>query len=1193
MKKLYIASMIGLGLWTNLWADPIRLITGSVDPKGTFELRENEEASQGKIFRIIQVDHFLNTAEMEKVLASGIELQQYVPEKSYFAWIPEGFDQQKLQSFQITGMIKLTPRLKIHPSFRELPYPNWLVFGNKIEVKVSLESRESIEKYVSMLQKNGFEVPRTYNFSHLAYVRLLPSELEKLAKLEFITFIEPTDGPVVLENLTGRTDHRSNTMAPEYITNRKYNGEGVVASLGDDGIIGPHIDYQGRVINHAVDTTSTINHAGHTSGIMMGGGNLDQSTRGMAWGMKLHVYDYYQALTTAPAMYVSDSVRLGSFSLGETCNAGYTANAVTADQMLRQFPKMMHVFSAGNSGGTNCNWGAGTAWGQITGGYKMGKNVFTVGNVTYVDAIAPSSSRGPASDGRLKPEICAVGTDVNSCLRNNQYQLMTGTSMACPAITGIFGQMIHAYKVLNNNQEPETALIKAAMMIGADDLGNKGPDFTYGYGRVNGNNAVKVLENNTYFTDTIVQNGERTFTLNIPNNVANAKILLYYLDRENTAGASLALVNDLTLKVTDANSNTYLPWALLKSGKTAASVAAPAVKGVDSLNNHEMVEIDTPTAGNYTISVQGTAVPQGPVTFYVVYQITYKDQLTLTYPFGGESLVPGTTETIRWDDATNNTNTYTLEYSTDGGINWTNIRSNIAATNRYYLWGIPSSVNTGNMYMRITRTGAGDTSNAPSAIYAQPTSIRVTRMCPDSMEVTWNGVNGATSYEVSLLGNKYMDSVGVVSGATKLVFPGTFVNNQTYWISVRAISPQAKGRRANAISKAPGFLNCAVANDISIIKLISPAVGTIPKCGSDYSDSIRVWVRNFSNTSKTNIPVNYQLNNNSIITETCAVNIAGMDSTLFTFSVPVTFSIAGTNKLNVWTSYPGDPIKTNDSTYSSLNIINSTGQTLGTIFNFDSGTRASSASTCGAVVSALPGGYYNETNNVSDDHDWRLFGGATPSTNTGPDVDHTTGTATGNYIYLEASTCTNKLASLITPCFTVPASGTYAFRYWYHMYGANMGTLQVDMFVDGRWINNITPLLSGDKGNIWKSNDINLNNYLGKTVAFRFKGTTGNGFASDMALDDMGMINTNPNSSSNIAQESVQLYPNPASEFVQISGVNEKDVYQIVDVTGKLIQIGKIYSKQIDIKMLPNGIYFLDIQTINGSFRKKLMIQRN
>lgn len=1194
MKKHFLAAWIGLGICSSLAAEPVRLITGTVDPAGRYEMKENTEGNSGKIFRIIQVSHFLNTAEMERLLASGIEIQQYVPEKSYFAWVPEGFNVSTLRSLNISGMIKLAAELKIHPSFKELPYPSWMIFGDKIEVKISLERKESVSTYVSQLNQAGFEVNRTYDFSNLAYVRLASKDLTRLANLEFVTFVEPTDGPVFTENQVGRSNHRSNTMSTEYISNRRYNGNGVNVAIGDDGVIGPHIDYQGRMVNRATATNSTINHAGHCAGTMMGAGNLNQSTRGMGWGLKIHVYDYYGALTAAPNTYTADSMRVNSFSLGETCNAGYTGNAVTADRQMRQLPLMMHVFSAGNSGGTNCNWGAGNAWGQITGGYKMGKNVFTVGNLDYLDVIAPSSSRGPASDGRLKPEITAVGTDVNSTLRNNQYQLMTGTSMACPAIAGIFGQMIHAHRVLNNNQEPEAALIKAAMMVGADDLGTKGPDYNYGYGRVNGNNAVRVLEERTYFSDTVTQNGDASFNITVPAGCANAKVMVYYTDNEAAAGASRALINDLTLSLTDANNTTYLPWALLKSGRTAASVSAPAIKGVDSLNNHEMVEIDTPTAGNYTIRIAGTAVPQGPVKFYVVYQFKLADQILLTYPMGGESFVPGTTETIRWDDVPNNTSPYTLEYSLNGGVSWSTLSNAIAANRRYYNWSIPANLNSGNMTMRISRVGASDVCNAPMALYPLPSNLQVVRLCADSMEISWNGVTGATSYEVSLLGSRYMDSVGTTTGGvTRLAFAGTFSGTQEYWYSVRAVSTLAKGRRANAIRKAPGFINCTLATDMGVTKVVSPASGSVPMCSGSFTDSVRIWVKNFSNQPKNNIPVHYRVNNGTIITETLTTTIPVLDSALHTFRTSISQSTAGTLRVASWATLSGDLNRFNDTGYVTLNLIGGTPQTIGNLYNFDSGTRAPGTTNCEATSSVLPGGYINEANNTVDNIDWRLFGGATASATTGPDFDHTTGTATGNYVYLEASACFSKTAIMLTPCFSIPTGGIHALRFWYHMFGSSMGELRVDIFSNGQWTNDIMPVIRGDQGNAWRSRDISLAAYAGQNVLFRFRGTTGTNFYSDMALDDIGVVQTSGVGAINVSSDLVSIYPNPAKDEIMIQGTTNQINYQLVDISGKICLKGATSNSKIDVKSIPNGIYFIEIQTIEGSFRKKLIIQRN
>jgi len=496
--------------------------------------------------------------------------------------------------------------------------------------------------------------------------------------------------------------------------------------------------------------------------------------------------------------------------------------------------------------------------------------------------------------------------------------------------------------------------------------------------------------------------------------------------------------------------------------------------------------------------------------------------------------------------------------------------------------------------MRISRTGASDVCNAPMALYPLPSNIQVVRLCADSMEISWNGVTGATSYEVSLLGSRYMDSVGTTTGGvTRLAFAGTFSGTQEYWYSVRAVSPLAKGRRANAIRKAPGFVNCTLATDMGVTKVVSPASGSVPMCSGSFTDSVRIWVRNLSNQPKNNIPVNYRVNNGTIVTETLTTTVPVLDSVLYTFNSAISQSTAGTLRVAAWASLSGDLNRSNDTGYVTLNLIGGTPQTIGNLYNFDSGTRAAGTTNCEATTSVLPGGYINEANNTVDNIDWRLFGGATASATTGPDVDHTLGTAAGNYVYLEASACFSKTALMLTPCFSIPTGGIHALRFWYHMYGSSMGELRVDLFANGQWTNDIMPVIRGDQGNAWRSRDISLAAYAGQNVLFRFRGTTGTNFYSDMALDDIGVVQTNGVGAMSVSSDVVSIYPNPAKDEIIIKGTTNQINYQLVDVSGKICLKGSTSNSKIDVKSIPNGIYFIEIQTIEGSFRKKLIIQRN
>src|SRR5690606_39055654 len=120
--------------------------------------------------------------------------------------------------------------------------------------------------------------------------------------------------------------------------------------------------------------------------------------------------NYYQAFDSIYSHYNKHNIRITSTPYSDGNNTGYTSRARLMDIHINAMPDLMHVFSAGNAGTSNFNYGAGAGWGNITGGHKQAKNVITVGNITFDDFLASSSSRGPAKDGRIKPEICAVGT---------------------------------------------------------------------------------------------------------------------------------------------------------------------------------------------------------------------------------------------------------------------------------------------------------------------------------------------------------------------------------------------------------------------------------------------------------------------------------------------------------------------------------------------------------------------------------------------------------------------------------------------------------------------------------------------------------------------------------------------------------------------------------------------------------------
>ncbi|XP_022102966.1 MAM and LDL-receptor class A domain-containing protein 1-like isoform X3 [Acanthaster planci] len=149
------------------------------------------------------------------------------------------------------------------------------------------------------------------------------------------------------------------------------------------------------------------------------------------------------------------------------------------------------------------------------------------------------------------------------------------------------------------------------------------------------------------------------------------------------------------------------------------------------------------------------------------------------------------------------------------------------------------------------------------------------------------------------------------------------------------------------------------------------------------------------------------------------------------------------------------------------------------------------------------------TQDRTDDMDWTVGNGNTPSYQTGPSYDHTYGNSSGNYMYIETSSPVRlgHVARLISPPVTETHGRAHCLIFWYHMYGQHIDALNVLQ------ANASTPTqrkliwtLSGNRGDKWRAAEVHVQSSLDFLIIFEaFRGTS---YQGDIAIDDVHITST-------------------------------------------------------------------------------------
>ena len=1053
-------------------------------------LFEKEEVVEGKYFRLIQFYEIPNSAIQRELKKLGIVLLQYLPNKAYFASIPTDVDFYEFKKLPIRSISKIKTNWKTTKNLRNKNFGDWTFDGKSITLSVFYYKNVSKDFVENTFEKNGFQILTSSDHFPIIKIKVPIHAVDLIAKFPFVSFVDQISEPGKPEGDPSRHLHRSNILDSDFPTGRHYDGTGIRVMVRDDGAVGPHIDFQGR-LNQG--TNYGGGHGDAVTGMVGAAGNLDPTQRGAAKGAEIFVRNYQSDfLDGIIDLHQNENVLLTNSSYSDGCNNGYNDNASTVDFQVFENPTLMHVFSAGNAGDSDCNYGAGASWGNITGGHKIGKNVFTVGNVQSDGTLENSSSHGPATDGRIKPDLCANGV-MTTTTANNQYTTTNGTSFASPAVMGVMAQLYQAHQELQGDI-PESALIKSIMLNTATDIENEGPDFRSGWGIVNAHRAVRCLEDQRYLDDEILQGENNSHNITIANGVRQLKVMLYWADEEGIPNVAKALVNDLDLNLTVPNGEVYLPW-ILDDSPDPITLNLPATQGVDHLNNMEQVVINNPVAGGYSFNVEGFVVPFGSVKYYISYEVI-TDEITLIYPNGGEGLVPSEVVKIHWE-AFDQSNNYLLEYSSDEGNTWNNIAV-IDGAIRSYDWEVPTLA-TGKVRVRISNNSNSDMSDANFSISQVPTSLDIEQVCYNSIRLVWDSLPLANFYEVFTLGEKYMESIGTTSE----LFFDTPINNPIAdnWFAIRALGDdEMVSRRTIAILYNDDVLNCPTESDLVAKEIIAPVEGVVTLC-DDYIETVIFKIENAGVTTLSDFEMSYQLNDDPVVTELYSGNLGSSFIFSYIFNTPLTISSSGDYTLKMWVNDFTDPAKYNDSLTVDFEVIISSPTTLDVLEDFES-----------AVFPPINWGVNNSDNGIT----W------SEKEIIGSNGNMTTAAWLDNFNY-NGNGAEDDLITMTLDLSDIPIPGL-SFDLAYVPYSQfNSDSMRVDVYIDcgNEYVETIYGASGLDLASLstastsnwqptnatdWKNEIISLANFSDQVITLKFVNV--NGFGNNLYLDNINVFNS-------------------------------------------------------------------------------------
>ena len=346
----------------------------------------------------------------------------------------------------------------------------------------------------------GAPVRRTFTIIPAYSGELDVAEALRVAELPEVRQIE-LDRPGQPELDTATEIMGANSVVDEVGVTGSLDGDAESATPGDVGIAvldtgfdTNHADLDGKLVawqdfgTNRNEPYDPDGHGTHVASIAAGWGRSDESLRGVApgasiIGIKIDGGSNTTSSTIAGYQWIVDNrdglgIRVATISFGfGVATDGTTALERAVDKAWDA--GIVCFKSNGNSGpGQSTMTVPAAARGILAIGSAL--DPFGSGGSKYGFVLSEYSSRGPTTDGRIKPDLVAPGESIRAADAGTASGsiVFSGTSMASPFAAGTAALMIAADPTLTPDE------VRSLLYATAEERGAAGPDNDFGHGRI-------------------------------------------------------------------------------------------------------------------------------------------------------------------------------------------------------------------------------------------------------------------------------------------------------------------------------------------------------------------------------------------------------------------------------------------------------------------------------------------------------------------------------------------------------------------------------------------------------------------------------------------------------------------------------------------------------------------------------------